>query len=429
MQTDKTKKVSARVKIPGSKSISHRAAIAAALAHGESELKEFLLCEDTLYTVSALEKLGVILSFSGLPSGQNETQLRVKGRGGVLSVPPPQQEIYLGNSGTSLRLLVSVSALARGDIVLTGTSRLNERPIGELIEALSELGVKANYLKNRGRTPVRLSGGQIKGGRVRINASKSSQFISSLLLAAPYSEKDVEIEVTGTPVSLPYVDLTIDVMKRFGAKVNQEGYRYFRVKAGQRYKGQNYSIEGDVSSASYFWAAAAVSEGMVVTENIYPYSTRQGDIKFLNILDQMGCQVEKEIDRVTVRGGELKGIEVDMGQMPDMVPTLAALALFARGRTRIRNVAHLRHKESDRLRAIATEWRKLGAKVEELADGLTIQGRLPLEPAMVDPHNDHRIAMSLAVVGLRVKGVKIREKTCVRKSYPGFWDVWQQFGP
>jgi 3-phosphoshikimate 1-carboxyvinyltransferase len=213
-------------------------------------------------------------------------------------------------------------------------------------------------------------------------------------------------------------------MERFGVSVLREGFRYFRVIPGRGYQAREYTIEGDVSSASYFWAAAAVTGGSVTTTNIHPDTTRQGDIGFLSLLAQMGCEIETGADRVLVRGGRLSGIDVDMGSMPDMVPTLAAIAAFAEGTTAIRNVAHLRDKESDRLRAVADEWRRLGISVEELADGLIIPGGARPSGAVVDPHDDHRLAMALAVLGLRIPGVKIRDEQCVSKSFPEFWELW-----
>lgn len=257
-----------------------------------------------------------------------------------------------------------------------------------------------------------------------IEGDKSSQYVSSLLLAAPYMEKGVEIEVKGKPVSRAYLDLSVDVMERFGVAVVREGYDYFKVSSGQGYKSCQFPIEGDVSSASYFWAAAALTGGKVTTENVYPFTTRQPDIAFLQILEEMGSRIVKNADHVVVRGESLSGIEADMRSMPDMVPTLAAISLFADGKTIIRNVPHLRFKESDRLKSITQELGKLGGKVEELADGLIIHGGGRLSGAVVDPHDDHRIAMSLAIVGLRVPGIKIDSERCVMKSFPQFWDVW-----
>jgi 3-phosphoshikimate 1-carboxyvinyltransferase len=257
-----------------------------------------------------------------------------------------------------------------------------------------------------------------------MSGEKSSQYLSSLLLSGPYAEKGVEVEVTGRLVSRPYVDITIEVMREFGVSVDRHGCRYFMVPPGDGYLPREFSIEGDVSAASYFWAAAAVTGGRVTTENIKAHTTRQGDIAFLEILQEMGCHVERETERVTLCGGPLSGIEADMSAIPDQVPTLASVALFANDSTAIRNVPHLRYKESDRLRNIALEWGKLGGKVKELADGLIIHRGTGLRGARVESHDDHRLAMSLAVVGLKVSGVRIKGEDCVNKSFPRFWELW-----
>jgi 3-phosphoshikimate 1-carboxyvinyltransferase len=284
--------------------------------------------------------------------------------------------------------------------------------------------VEASCIEKGGFPPVSVKAKGIRGGKVEIAGDKSSQYVSSLLLAGPYAERDVEIEVTGGLVSQPYVDVTLDVMETFGIPVDRDGYRYFKVTSGQRYGPRKFKIDGDISTASYFWAAAAVTGGTLRTENIHPQTTKQGDIALLDIMEEMGCRVEKRAESVVVRGGALSGIEVDMGDMPDMVPTLAAIALFAKGSTTIRNISHLRLKESDRLRAIATEWRRLGGQIEELPDGLIVHGGGPLSGTVVDSHDDHRIAMSLAVVGLRIPEISIRGEGCVNKSFPGFWELW-----
>jgi 3-phosphoshikimate 1-carboxyvinyltransferase len=337
-----------------------------------------------------------------------------------------RKKFYLGNSGTSIRLLVSTVSLAKGEFLLTGSPQMLSRPIEELVDALNQLGVETFCLEQNGCPPVLIRARGIKGGRVTMSGEKSSQYISSLLLSGPYAEKGIEIEVTGRLVSGPYVDITIEVMRRFGISVIRDGYCYFRIPASNGYRSYQFSVEGDVSAASYFWAAAAVTGGMVTTENIRPHSTKQGDIGFLEIIKEMGCQVRRETDRVIVYGGALSGIEVDMGAMPDMVPTLSAIALFADGKTVIRNVSHLRHKESNRLRAIALEWNKLGGRVEELGDGLIIHGGGRLSGTVVEAYDDHRLAMSLAVVGLKVPGIKIRDENCVNKSFPRFWKLWDR---
>ena len=349
--------VKAIVEIPGSKSITHRALIAAALAKGESILKKALICDDTLFTIAALKQLGASISIGDVGVG-------VTGTGGVFNRIPDRKEIYLGDSGTSYRLLLSTVALARGEFTLKGSPRMEERPIADLVEALNHLGVKAAFSKRNGFPPIGIKENGIAGGRVSMAGDVSSQYISSILLASPYAKKDVEIRVGGKLASKPYVDLTLEVMERFGVKIIRDGYRHFKTHGGQRYQPRQFTVEGDLSSASYFWAAAAVTGGTVTTHNIRPFATRQGDVGLLEILQKMGCRIEKENDRVTVHGKELSGIEVDMSAMPDMVPTMAAVALFAKGWTVIRNVAHLVHKESNRLKAVATEWRRLGGQVE-----------------------------------------------------------------
>jgi len=411
------KSIEACVRMPGSKSLIHRVLVAAGLASGKSSLSGFLQCEDTLYTISALQELGIGISVRG-------ESVTVSGTGAVFPLRTGIRQIFLGNSGTSYRILLSTAALTQGHYILTGDSRMLERPVGELVRALKEVGVEVSCMGTKGVPPVFIKAKGIRGGRVSIEGDKSSQYVSSLLLAAPYMEKGVEIEVKGKLVSSGYVDLTVDVMQRFGVAVVREGYEYFKASSDHGYEACPLTIEGDVSSASYFWAAAAVTGGKVTTENVYPFSTRQGDIRFLQILEEMGSKIDRNGDHVIVRGGTLSGIEADMRSMPDMVPTLAAIALFADGKTSIRNVPHLRLKESDRLNSIARELSRLGGLVDELHDGLVIHGGSTLSGAVVDPHDDHRIAMSLAIVGLRVPGIKIDSERCVKKSFPQFWDVW-----
>jgi 3-phosphoshikimate 1-carboxyvinyltransferase len=354
MKEIKTKKgIDSVVRIPGSKSLTHRALIASGLARGESLLKDILLSEDTLYTADALKALGVGISIEG------ENTI-VTGTGGNFLPASVKKEIYLGNSGTSYRLLLSIVALARGEFILTGSRRMYERPIGNLVKALNKLGVVVSFLDRNGFPPVSIMAKGIQGGKVKISGEISSQFISSLLLSAPYADSDIEIEVIGEMVSAPYVELTLEVMKRFGVSYTRDGYGYFKVPAGQGYEPCHFPVEGDFSSASYFWAAAAITGERITTENLRPLTTKQGDLGLLKILEKMGCQISREHDRVVVKGGALSGIDVDMSNLPDMVPTVAAIALFARGRTTIRNVPHLRHKESDRLHAVALEWKRLG---------------------------------------------------------------------
>lgn len=405
------------VDIPGSKSITHRALIAAALADGESTLSGALSCEDTRLTARALERMGIRLHWQG-------DTVRILGAGGRIEPPSDGAGLFLGNSGTSFRLLLSTAALGCGPFSLSGTGRMCRRPVGELARALQGMGANILFPVRTGYPPVSLQARGLSGGRVMVSAQTSSQHLSSLLLAAPYAHRDTEIHVQGEAVSRPYVDLTVRVMEAFGVGVDHTGKPAFRVPAGTPYQPGARRIEGDASTASYFWAAAAITGGRVVTRNIFPFDTAQGDIRFLDILERMGCRVRRRTDSVEVQGGPLCGLSLDMGDLPDMVPTLAAVALFARGETRVRNIGHLRHKESDRLDAIAGAWQRLGGWVEKGETGLVIHGESPLHGEVVDSKNDHRIAMSLAVAGLRVPGIRIQDPGCVGKSFPAFWSIW-----
>ncbi len=408
--------IDATIEIPGSKSVTHRAIIASSLAQGESLIRNYLECEDTLYTIKALRELGINISIL-------KDALNVRGNGGKFEHFSPRKVLYMGNSGTSFRLLLSVAALARGEVIMSGAPRMLSRPIGQLVRALTQVGVEADCVDKKNYPPVLVRANGIRGGSLSIRGDQSSQFISSLLLSAPYAAEDIKISVNGELVSKPYIDITIDVMGKFGVEVLRDGYSHFTIPSGRAYKPQDFTVEGDVSSASYFWSAAAITGGCVITENIDTCRTKQGDMKFLNLLEKMGCYIKKESDRVLVRGGRLSGIDADMSAIPDMVPSMAAVALFCQGRTSIRNVGHLRFKESDRLQAIALEWKRLGGDVKEIDDGLIIQGGKDLTGTEVDPHNDHRLAMSLAVAGLKVPGIKIINENCVDKSFPRFWEL------
>lgn len=401
----------ATLNLPGSKSYTHRALIAAALAEGESALHNALRSEDTELTAQALVKLGAAIDW------QDNTVL-VRGIGGRLA--PVDDPIYLGNSGTSMRFLTAVATLGQGEYRLTGTPRLCQRPMGELLAALKQLGGKVASVTGRGFPPIIVTGG-IAGGRTRLTGEVSSQYLSALLLIAPLTDLGVEIEVTGDLVSRPYVDLTLDVQAAFGISHFRRGYRYFQVPGDQMYQNRDYHIDADASSASYFWAAAALTGGRVTVANIN-METSQGDVDFVSVLARMGCHIESTQAGLTVEGRPLTGIQVDMSAMPDLVPTLAVVAAFAQGETIISGVSHLRHKESDRLAAVAAELTKMGAPVQETEDGLRILGGGPLRGAEIQTYDDHRIAMSFAVAGLKVPGVVIDDPDCVSKSFPEFWE-------
>lgn len=407
--------VEATVSLPGSKSLTHRALIAGALAAGESLVTNALVSEDTRLTAQALRKLGAGIDWE-------DATVRIQGTGGRLK--PVAEPLYFGNSGTSHRFFTALVSLGQGRYFLTGTPRLCERPVGELLAALKLLGVKAESERGDGCPPVIVTGG-LTGGHTRLSGQVSSQYLSALLLIGPLAPMGVEVEITGELVSRPYVDLTLEVMAAFGISFFRRGYRFFQVPGGQAYEPREYAVEGDASSAAYFWAAAAVTGGRVTVANLSVDST-QGDIDFLSVLARMGCHIESSPLGLTVTGGPLHGITVDMANMPDQVPTLGVVAAFAQGDTVITGVGHLRHKESDRLAAVATELRKMGGEAEEMEDGLRIRGGRPLHGAVIHTYDDHRIAMSFAVAGLKVPGVVIDDPGCVAKSFPEFWRYWQE---
>jgi 3-phosphoshikimate 1-carboxyvinyltransferase len=382
------------------------------LAQGPSLLRGALESEDTLVMVQALRQLGIEIQ-EDWPS----TVLRVTGCDGRL--PATQAELYVANSGTTVRFLAATVALGQGTFRLDGTPRMRERPIEDLLQALAQLGVDAASENGTGCPPVVIRAAGLTGGQARVRGDVSSQFLSGLLLAAPYAQQPVELIVEGELVSQPYIRMTLAVMEAFGVRVEEQGLRRFRIP-NRGYAGREYAIEPDASAASYFFAAAAITEGEVTVAGLSRDSL-QGDVAFVDCLARMGCQVRHAADRITVTGGPLAGIEVDMNAISDTVQTLAAVALFAAGPTTVRGVAHIRHKETDRIAAVATELRKLGAQVQEFADGLRIDP-CPLRPAEIATYHDHRMAMSLSLVGLRSPGVTILDPGCTAKTYPKFFE-------
>jgi len=403
----------ATVEVPGSKSYTQRALIIAALAEGRSTISRVLLSEDTRYLMEALRVLGIEILTSG-------NDVVIQGTGG--KIRNPGQAIYLGNNGTALRFLTTMVSLGKGEFLLEGSSRLRERPLKPLLDALKTLGVPSHSRDNKGYPPVRIDAQGLRGGSVAFTDVESSQYISSLLIGAPYAAEDIEITLQGSTVSEPYIEMTLHIMERFGAEIERGDKNRFKVKSGRNYAGQEYIVEGDASSASYFFLAAALCRGRVRVMNINPESL-QGDIKFLNIMEGVGCSIVRGDSWVDVIGGPLHGGDVvfDMGNMPDMVPTLAVLAAFRQGRTSITNVSHLRLKESDRIAALVNELHRIGVNAKERDDGLVIEGGKP-HGAEIETYNDHRIAMSFAIAGLAVPKMKIQDKLCVGKSFPGFWD-------
>lgn len=412
MEIRPLERLDATVRVPGSKSYTQRAMVIAALAEGQSILRDALLSEDTRVLAGALADLGAGIRTEGI-------QMDIRGNGGRLA--RPSREIRLGNNGTAIRLLAGVASLGEGPVVLTGDARLRERPMQPLLEALRDLGADVRTDGNRGYPPVTIRGGRLRGGEVVLREIQSSQYVSAILIAAPFFDKDTVVAVEGQIPSLPYIALTVEAMAAFGVDVAVDGNGRYVIQAGQRYRGREYRVEGDVSSASYFFLAAALLKGRMRVENIDP-RTGQGDIAFLALLERLGCRVRRGENHVEIEGGALPEGEMtfDLGSMPDMVPTLAVLSALRPGRSVIRNIAHLRLKESDRLAALVSELGKTGIGAQETPDGIVVTGGTP-RGAAIATHNDHRIAMSFAVLGLLVPGMVIEGSECVGKSFPGFW--------
>jgi 3-phosphoshikimate 1-carboxyvinyltransferase len=405
---------STTVHVPGSKSFTHRILIASALSDGVCRIDNPLRSEDTLLTAEGLRRMGVEIH-------DHTDHLVVHGCDG--SLRPAESEIDLGNSGTSVRLLTGICGIGSGRYVITGTRRMQERPIQDLLDGLVQLGIRARSLQGNGCPPVEVFGRNIEGGRVELDCHVSSQYLSSILLMAPLSSRGIEVCVKKGPVSKPYIDMTLEVMHLLGVDVNREGYRNFFVPGGQTYRSGTYCVEPDCSQAGYFWAAAAITDASVTVRNVHP-DTRQGDVRFAQVLGRMGCRVTEEEEGIRVSGGPLSGITVDMSDMPDMVPTLAVVSAFAEGTTVIQNVAHLRAKESDRLGAVVTELNKMGIAAQCDDTGMAITGGGG-HGAQIKTYDDHRMAMSFAVAGLRIPGIGIENESCVSKSFPNFWEVFE----
>jgi len=484
--------VNAEVRLPGSKSITNRALPLAAMADGTSVLRGALHSEDTHYMIDALRNLGVTIT----EDPQDRTTLIVQGRSGQFAAPTslpdaslqtpvqsPQDwglggrslpvqgggrspRLFIGNSGTTVRFLTAAACLIPEgtDVVLDGVARMRERPIRDLLGALIALGAQVESVDGHGCPPVRIHGGGLEGGRCSLRGDVSSQFLTALLQVAPYARQDVEITIVGDLISKPYVDITQSVMRAFGADFENDGYKTLRVKAGQRYKAADYEIEADASNASYFMAAAAVTGGKVRLANLGT-SSIQGDVRFADVLERMGCTVTRG-DSLTIQGPtQLRGIDVDMQSIPDTAQTLAVVAAFADGPSHIIGLGSLRVKETDRIAAVTTELTKMGVRVEEGRESWTIHplsplaappllgaggrptppllgaGGIPLPPnpggkkeiarlatseVVINTYQDHRMAMSFAVAGLRLPGIVIDDPGCVAKTFPDFWQRWKE---
>ncbi|MBD2299932.1 3-phosphoshikimate 1-carboxyvinyltransferase [Nostoc sp. FACHB-190] len=405
--------VDATVEIPGSKSITNRALLVAALAQGDSILENALFSEDSEYFAKCVENLGIPITLN-----PDLAQMQVSGKGG--EIPATQADLFVGLAGTAARFISALVVLGKGEYRLDGVPRMRERPMGDMLTVFQTGGTTVNFEGNAGYMPYTIYSQQFAGGHIRIKANQTSQQLSALLMIAPYAQQDTIIEVEGTLVSQSYVKMTCRLMADFGVGVNQVGDNQFHIKAGQRYQARHYTIEPDASNASYFFAAAAVTGGRVRVKYLTKQSY-QGDILWLNVLEQMGCQVREADDYIEVTGPEqLQGIDIDMNDISDLVQTLGAIAPFANSPVTIRNVEHIRYKETERIRAVVTELRRLGVKVEEFPDGLKVEPS-PITPAAIETYHDHRMAMAFAVTGLKVPGIVIQDPGCTAKTFPDYF--------
>jgi len=422
VRVEKVEGIRGNVIAPPSKSYTHRAFIIASLAEGCSVIKNYLRAQDTLSTLKACGAFGVRI--------EENDKVTIHGSGEKLQTP--KRVIDCENSGTTIRLISGIAALD-GEVTLTGDASIQRRPMQPLLDALKQLGVEVYSTKGNGTLPIVMKGGNLKGGKVKIRGDISSQFISSLLILSPCVKDDVRITVTTPMKSKPYIDLTLDIMEKFGVKVENKNYREFFIKARQKYIAREYEIEGDYSSASYFLALAAMTHSEITVKNLFK-ETKQGDRKLLDILKKMGAEVTVRDREVTVKGAKLQGIRANLGDAPDLLPTVAALACKARGKTVIKNVEHARFKESDRIAACSSELSKFGVDMEEKKDGLAIYGTGRLTGARVNSVDklgraDHRMAMALAVAGLAAEGeTSIENAECVEISFPDFFNILRSLG-
>lgn len=410
-------KVEGEINLPGSKSLSNRALLLAALAEGTSRITNLLESDDTRHMLNALKHLGIDYTLS-----EDKTECIVRGCGGTLK-RKEKQELFLGNAGTAMRPLCAVLCMGEGSYVLTGEARMKERPIGHLVDALRQAGAKIDYIENDGYPPLCIEASGLKGGEVSIDGEISSQFLTALLMASPLAKNGMHITIVGELVSKPYIDITLHIMKQFGVEVFNDDYKTFTIKEGQKYKAvEHLMVEGDASSASYFLAAAAIRGGTVKVTGIGKNSV-QGDIAFVDVLEDMGAKVEWGDTYISVTRDKLQAIDMDFNHIPDAAMTIATTALFVEGISTLRNIYNWRVKETDRLYAMATELRKVGAEVEEGEDYLKITPPKQLKHAAIDTYDDHRIAMCFSLLALSDISVTINEPECTSKTFPAYFEV------
>lgn len=408
-------KISGSVVLPGSKSLSNRILLLSMLAEGKTEIQNLLDSDDVRRMVEGLETLGIQLE-----ENRAENLITVSGTSGI--IPVKEATLMLGNAGTAIRPLTAAMTLGHGRFVLDGVQRMRERPIIDLINGLSQLGANLRCINGTDCPPVEVIAEGLPGGITRLSGAVSSQYLTAILLAAPYADKEVQIEITDKLVSVPYVEMTLRLMQSFGVSVNHENFRLFHIPRQTYRSPGNIFVEGDASSASYFLAGAAITKGSVTVKGCGTDSL-QGDARFAEVLEKMGAKVEWEPQQVKLTGNSLNGIDVDMNQMPDAAMTLAVAALFASGPTAIRNIYNWRVKETERLQAVSTELRKLGAEVEEGYDYLVIQPPEQIRKAEIDTYDDHRMAMAFSLAACGSSPVTINNPGCVSKTFPDYFEV------
>ncbi len=417
------KKISGVVNLPGSKSISNRILLLAALSDGVTEIKSLLDSDDTRVMLDALKQLGVNWQRHG-----DSNDYRVAGVGGAF--PIKQADLYMGNAGTAIRPLTAVLALSGGTYKLSGVPRMHERPIRDLVDGLKQIGADISYLENDGFPPILIKPANIRvTENIKVRGDVSSQFLTALLMALPLTGDAATIEVIGELISKPYIDITLNLLQRFGIQVKRQNGQSFFITAKQKYQSpQAIFVEGDASSASYFLAAGAIGGGPVRVNGVGKNSI-QGDVKFADALEQMGAKIVWGENWIEASGnGKLTAIDADLNHIPDAAMTIAIAALFANGTTTIRNIASWRVKETDRLSAMATELRKVGATVEEGADFIRITPPEKLTPATIDTYDDHRMAMCFSLAALGGAKIRINDPQCVNKTYPSYFAAFQQLG-
>lgn len=410
-------KVDGEINLPGSKSLSNRALLLAALAEGTTTITNLLESDDTRHMLNALKTLGISYTLC-----ENKTQCTIIGNAGPLNTNE-KIELFLGNAGTAMRPLCAALCLGKGEFILTGEPRMKERPIGHLVDALAQSGANITYLEEDGYPPIRILANGLEGGNISIDGAISSQFLTALLMSSPFARNDTVITILGDLVSKPYIDITLGIMRDFGVEVEHNDYKTFTIKSGQVYKAvENFMVEGDASSASYFLAAAAIKGGTVKVTGIGKNSV-QGDIQFIDVLEKMGAKVAWHNTYVSVSKKTLEAIDMDFNHIPDAAMTVATMALFVEGTTTLRNIYNWRVKETDRLYAMATELRKVGAEVEEGNDYLKITPPKVLKHATIDTYDDHRMAMCFSLLALDSVSVTINDSECTSKTFPTYFKV------